>query len=108
MVLMSLSQLVSAAALQCQVVHSACSDPLCTGQVGVRYGEALNPGPDMPLSFSVFSTNPSALRGKEAALLEHGLEVYLIAETQLSAVAQKSCRSQIRAFGQTGNQQWRT
>ena len=101
-------QVTSGAASHHDAAGSLYADPVCPSQVGVRYGEALHPGPAGPLSFSLFAANPSGLRGKEAALLEHGSGVYLIAETQLSAVTQKSCQGQISALGRASGKHWRT
>ena len=101
-------QIISGAAFCRNATDAPCADPACHSQVGVRYGEALHPGPAGPLSFSIYATNPSGLRGKEAVLLEHGSGVYLIAETQLSAVTQKSCRGQISTLGRASGKSWRT
>ena len=99
-----------------QVCHAAAEpvqlgcfplDPVCTQCQGTRYGEASHPGPSFSEEFSLFSTNPSGLRGKESALLEHGVGAFLIAETHLSAVTQKTSRSQIEAIGRSSNRRLR-
>ena len=82
-------------------------DPVCTQRQGMRYGEARHPGPHFSEEFSLFSTNPSGLRGKESALLEHGIGAFLIAETHLSAVTQKTSRGQLDAIGRSCNRRLR-
>ena len=98
----------SATALHCQQTKSVDLDPLCAHQVGIRYGEARHPGPAELQKFSLFATNPSGLRGKEATLLEHGRGIFLISETQLSVSTQKTCRGRVTAFGQASDRRLRT
>ena len=68
-----------------------------------RWGEARHPGPDRPPIFQVSFTNPSGLRNKEATALSQGEDVFSYAETQLSAVTQKSCAAQFRFLAASQN-----
>ena len=60
----------------------------------VRVGEASHPGP--PGLFSVGSSNPGGLRGKEDLLLDWGPGIWALSETQLSAVTQVTCSKAFR------------
>ena len=102
-----LANVLQAGALQGQSVCHSHSDPICAHRLGVRFGEAQNPGP-ISEEVSIFATNPTGLRGKEAAMIEHGEGIYLIAETQLSAVSQKSSGSHIFALGRSCSRRLRT
>ena len=64
-----------------------------------RVGEATNPGP--ACTFRV------GLRGKEATLLENGVGIITVAETQLSHVTQPAARSALQACGRRLNRQIR-
>ena len=67
-----------------------------------RVGEADNPGPH---TFRLGTSNPSGLRGKEQFLLDHGVGIWHLAETQLSCVTQPTCRAAIQSLGrQLGRQ----
>ena len=102
-----LASVLQAGALQGQSVCRSHNDPVCAHRLGVRFGEAQNPGP-ISEEVRIFATNPTGLRGKEAAMIEHGEGIYLIAETQLSAISQKSSRSHIFALGRSCFRRLRT
>ena len=94
-----MAQAVPSLALPPSGTGAAFARPACPYQVGERFGEARHPGPHDFEALSLFSINPTGLRGKEAVVMEMGPGITFIAESQLSAQTQRTCRNTVATLG---------
>eukprot|EP00435_Cladocopium_sp_Y103_P058544 s772_g20.t1 len=77
-------------------IHFACPSS------GIRFGEARNPGPvpNQAGMLTVGVSNPGGLRSKEDIVMQMGVGIWTMTETQLSQV---TTRNSVRAFKAGGN-----
>ena len=72
----------------------------------MRFGEATHPGPASDF-LRISTSNPSGLRTKESLLLEDGVGIHSVSETQLSHVTLPRARATLLACGRKLNRQVR-
>ena len=81
-------------------------DPLRLPATGtLRVGEASHPGPAG--DFWISTSNPSGLRGKEPHLVELGVGVHCVSESQLSAVTFPQVRACLQSLARQQNRSLR-
>ena len=73
--------------------------PWPSGHKTFPFGEALNPGPEVGISFG----NPTGLRGKENILYNEAYGIQNLAETHLSHVGLKAACGMLRAWARRDN-----
>ena len=67
--------------------------------MGIRYGEARHPGPDVDQLLNLGVSNPGGLRSKEDMVLMLGPGIWTLTETQLSSVTTKNAARAFKAGG---------
>ena len=76
-------------------IHDMCFNPL----LGVRVGEAKNPGPDAMEFLDIGTFNPTQLLHKEDDIIQWGRGIYTACETSMTPIAHQITNGKFRRAG---------